>query len=259
MLPELTTAIRTLTILPIPGREAENPAASLPYFPLVGCLLGLCLWAAGLLGNLIPGNGWPAGVAGLMVAAHIVLTRALHLDGLADLVDAIGGSWDKHERLAIMKDSHLGVFGAIAVALVLLLKWLAFARMVAGGTTLWLVLIFAIARAIQVDLAVQLPYARAEGGTASSFVEAATSRHRYSALGFTLVLAVVFGPPGVVLFTVAVTVSRLYGRWCGKRLGGISGDMLGAANELVETALFMLLAALGPTVTTYSSWEIFAN
>ncbi|MCG6982088.1 MAG: adenosylcobinamide-GDP ribazoletransferase, partial [Deltaproteobacteria bacterium] len=105
MLRGLVTAIRTLTIFPVPGREASDYSSALPFFPVVGFALGALLWLVSLIDRFIGDSGWPMGIAILMLVANIISTRALHLDGLADFADALGGGWDKRKRLEIMKDS----------------------------------------------------------------------------------------------------------------------------------------------------------
>src|SRR5512145_1363019 len=122
MLHGLVTALRTLTILPVPGSDASDMSRALPWFPLVGCLLGFLLW------GLAWGFGfmavfWPGGTALVVVAASAILTRGLHLDGLADWADGFGGGRDKERTLAIMKDSHVGAFGVIALIIVLIARW----------------------------------------------------------------------------------------------------------------------------------------
>ena len=252
----LVTAFRTLTVLPIPGPEAPQPASALPYFPIVGGVLGLLLWLVGLTNCLIAGGGWPAGVAAFMVLADAALTRAIHLDGLADCVDALGGGWDRQRRLEIMKDSQLGVFGVVALMLVLLCKWLAFSRLVAGGSTSWVVLIFVISRTMQVDLMVRLPYARSEAGTASLFVTGAKTWHRYAALSISLALGIGFyGLLSLGALAVARGLTWWFGSLCHRRLGGVTGDLLGADNELVETTLLMLVAASDPWIVTHTGWS----
>jgi adenosylcobinamide-GDP ribazoletransferase len=255
MLSGLVTAFRTLTILPVPGRETSEQATALPFFPLVGCVLGLLLWGVSLGNRLLSGNGWPGGIAILMLLTSCALTRGLHLDGLADFTDALGGGWDRQRRLAIMKDSQLGVFGAVALILVLLCKWVAFTRLIAAGSEAWLVLILTISRAMQVDLAVRLPYARAEGGTAGPFVRGAAGRHLFASVSITLLLAVgAYGPAGLGAFLIAISLSWLFGGWCRSRVGGVTGDLLGAANELEETLLLLLVAASSPRIMAFTGW-----
>ena len=254
MLSGLVTAFRTLTIFPIPGQDAAKHSDSLPFFPVVGFALGLLLWLVSLIDRLISGSGWPMGIAALMLMANIISTRALHLDGLADFADALGGGWDKAKRLEIMKDTRLGVFGGVAVIIALLCKWLAFSRLVSVGSTVWLILLLMIARTMQVHLAVRLDYARVEGGTASSFVQGASSYHCAAAYIITLVAALVFGPLGLGALAVAAIITWVYGGWCRQNIGGITGDLLGAGDEIIEVALLLLAAAPGSHLLGYTGW-----
>ena len=255
MLRGLVTAFRTLTIFPIPGQEASDHSSALPFFPVVGLALGLLLWLVGLLDRLISGSGWPMGIAALMLVTNIITTRALHLDGLADFADALGGGWDKTKRLEVMKDTRLGVFGGVALITALLCQWLAFSRLISVGSTVWVILLFMIARTMQVHLAVRLDYARAEGGTASSFVKGASTYHLVAAYVVTLVAALLFGPVGVGALAVAVIVTWVYGAWCRQNIGGITGDLLGAGNEIIEVVLLLLAAAPGSLIMNYTGWS----
>ena len=102
----LITALRTLTVLPVPGREAHNPAMALPWFPWAGVLIGgLTAGVAFLFGGPA---GWPAGAGVAALAFNVWLTGGLHLDGLGDAVDALHGGQTRERRLEIMKDPHLG-------------------------------------------------------------------------------------------------------------------------------------------------------
>jgi len=256
----LTTAFRTLTILPVPGRDASEPAASLPFFPVVGGVLGLILWGISLSNGMLPDGGWPAGVAALMLIAGSLVTRGLHLDGFADCIDAVGGTWDRERRLAIMKDTHLGAFGAIALVLLLLAKWIALTRLVSSGTAVWVVLVLTVSRTMQVDLAVRLPYARPEKGTGHPFVTGAAPWHLVVAMSAAVGIALGgYGPLGLGVLGVGVGVTWVFGAWCRSRVGGITGDLLGADNELVELCLLFLLAAPGPHLLAYSGWTWIAS
>jgi len=255
MLSGLVTAFRTLTIFPVPGQEASDHSSALPFFPVVGFALGLLLWVVSLFDRLISGSGWPMGIAALMLLANIISTRALHLDGLADFADALGGGWDKARRLEIMKDTRLGVFGGVAVVIALLCKWLAFSRLISVGSTVWVILLFMIARTMQVHLAARLDYARVEGGTASSFVQGASAYHLAAAYVITLVAALVFGPFGLAALALAAIVTWIYGAWCRKNIGGITGDLLGAGNEIVEVTLLLVAAVLGKPLLVYIGWH----
>jgi len=254
MLRGLVTAFRTLTIFPVPGREASNHSAALPFFPVVGFTLGLLLWLVSLIDRLISGNGWPMGIALAILLASIVSTGALHLDGLADFADAVGGGWDRENRLNIMKDTHLGVFGGIAVLLALLCKWLAFSKLLTIGSTVWIILITMLSRTMQVNLAVRLDYARSEVGTASSLVRQASPHHRVAAFLPTVVVAGIFGPFGLAVLALAEIITWGYGSWCRKNFGGVTGDLLGAGNEIIEVVLLFSAALLGNSLTLHTGW-----
>jgi adenosylcobinamide-GDP ribazoletransferase len=242
----LVTALRTLTILPVPGEEAEKPADSLPWFPVVGAILGFCLWLFAVI--LMELTSWPHGTAIAVVAGGIVLTRGLHLDGLADWADAFWGGWNRERILAIMKDSSLGTFGTLALIAVMLAKWCSVAALVENAKPHWIILAMIISRAVQVDLAAVFDYARPEGGTGAAFVTEATKDQRTPALWTTLVLVLVCGGfawrPVVAMF-LAAGLGRLFGSWSRRKTGGITGDILGAASELTETAVLFLGASMG--------------
>lgn len=241
----LVTALRTLTVLPVPGRDARDLARALSWFPLVGCLLGLMLWGLALALDFATG-GWPAGAAVMSVAGSAFLTRGFHLDGLADWADGFGGGRDKERTLAIMKDPHMGAFGVMALVLVLMAKWVACARLVETGLISWIVPAYIVSRAAVAELAVCLPYARAEGGTAGPFVDKALPVHRFEALASALLLVMIFkGLAGAVILFLGWVICRLFGLWFLKRVGGVTGDLLGACCELVETGGLIACAAGG--------------
>jgi adenosylcobinamide-GDP ribazoletransferase len=260
----LVTAIRTLTVVPVPGPEAGRPASALPWFPLVGAALGAVAFGIARGCESLCAEGapfhqlrWPAGVAVLVLGSWTWLTGALHLDGLADWADGRFGARDRERALVIMKDSRIGAFGAIALVLVLVAKWAALARIIEHPDLLgWLVTVPAVSRFAQVELAVSLPYARPEGGTAAAFVNGARLSHRLVALllaaGAAIALA---GPAGIGGLVVGWALARLHGRGCRRRFGGVTGDLLGAGSELIETALLFIVAAAGPALAGWTGWS----
>ena len=242
----LVTAFRTLTILPTPGNEVDNPADSLPWFPVVGAILGLLI--CGLVAIVEYMTSWSGGLALIAVALGVFLTRGLHLDGLADCADAFWGGWNRDRVLAIMKDSALGTFGVVALVLVLLAKWCSIATLVEHGSMHWIIVAMAISRAVQVDLAVGHEYARPESGTGAAFISNARREHWIPAAWSTVALVVIFGGfawrPVITIF-LALALGRGFGQLCRKKVGGMTGDLLGAASEISETAILLLAAALG--------------
>jgi adenosylcobinamide-GDP ribazoletransferase len=256
MLRGLVTAFRTLTILPVPGKDDDSMASSLPWFPVVGLALGgiLCAIATGT--GLLLGNPWPEGVAALVIVGGVILTRAIHLDGLADWADGFGGRGDRTKILAIMKDPHIGSFGVVAVVTVLLVKWVALTRCIGGDASIMIIISYVVSRAMMAELAASLPYARAEGGTAAPFVRNARPVHRIIAL--IVALAVVAAPAGPVTgaaaFVTGWIVCRMFGVWCRRRIGGVTGDILGACGEIVETLLVVCGGFFGDAIGTSGGW-----
>lgn len=240
------TAVRTLTRLPCPGPEAASLAAALPWLPIVGALLGAILAGTQyLIAAISP--GWSAGAAAAALALGCWLTRGLHLDGLADAADGFGGGRTPARILEVMKDPRIGAFGVIALTTVLGLKWISLQRLIEHGQFWWVVVPMTLSRTTQSVLATALPYARAEGGTAAPFVREALPRHSGAAV--ILGLAASAAIPGswelwgiAVMMTVFVTAS--FGLLCRSRVGGITGDLLGAGSELTETSGLFLGALL---------------
>ena len=238
MLRGLVSALRTLTVLSVPGRDAERMSSSLPWFPLAGLLMGLVLY--GLAELCVRITAWPAGTAVVLVAAGIILTRGLHMDGLADWADGFGGGSDRDRILRIMKDSHIGSFGVSAVAVGIVAKYACLGRLLETGHLTPIILAYIVSRTAQVDLMTAQPYARPEGGTAAAFVATAAFYHLLAAAGGALVLIFAldglqwFGP---AMLVTGLIISRFFGFWSRRRIGGITGDVVGACSELVETAV----------------------
>lgn len=235
----LITAVRTLTVLRIPGRDADEMAASLPWFPLVGLLQGLCVSAVGGAVLAIGSVDWSGAASVAMVVTGIALTGGLHLDGLADCADGIGAGRDRVRALAIMKDSRTGAFGVLALIGAVLAKYVAYERAIDVTGMQGVVAAGILSRAVQVHLAVKQPYAR-ETGTAAAYVRGATGRHLAWAAGSAGVLLAITcwcGWQLAVLWVVAWVAAVGWGRWCRQRFGGVTGDILGAGSELTEIAV----------------------
>ncbi len=250
----LGTALKTLTAIPWPGSKSEDFASSLLWFPFIGLLLGLILYGSSLLWQLLPFTPWPGGTALLLVTVDIWLTRGLHFDGLADWADSIGGFLQKEKRLSIMKDISLGTFGVLALMIALLSKWLAFERLISCGTAIWLIAVLILSRDMMVKLMTTLPYARTEDGMGRPFVMQASTRHRILSHVATVAVCIPFGPFFVLLFCLAWLETWLFGIRCRHQFGGITGDLLGTANEMVEVTLIMMCALLGESLLSYTGW-----
>ncbi len=239
---QIRLAISFLTIFPIgPANAAASAdvAASFGWFPLVGFGIGSMLCALDLL--LTPWMGDALRTV-LIVLILTAVSGALHLDGLADTADALGAGYNRERALEILRDSSIGSFGAIALFFVIGLKVIAIAD--ASGSQRYAMIYMApgLGRWAMVAVASGLDYLRAEGAGAAML-----SRDRRRNLRIATVTAVVALAPLVMLHALracviaaAVTLAlyAFYRRW----LGGVTGDLIGAAGELVETAVLIALA-----------------
>jgi len=250
----LGTAVKTLTAIPWRGRDTDDFAASLPWFPVIGLALGGILYGLSLPWKLIPVAPWPEGTAILLTAADVCLTRGLHLDGLADWADSIGGLFGREKRLAIMKDVSLGTFGGLALIVALFAKWIAFERLISCNAAVCLIPVFVISRTMMVELITTLPYARTGEGMGRPFVTGASIRQRVFSHMITVVLCVPFGSFSLLLFLLGWTETRLFGVRCRHAFGGITGDLLGTANVMVEITLLMICAFLGDGLLSCTGW-----
>lgn len=240
----LRVAFAFLTRLPV-GRSGDDAAlpSALAFFPLVGFALGGVLaGAAWLLAPL----GQPLVAAVVLVALHALATGGLHLDGVSDWFDAVGGGrGDRQRMLDIMRDPHAGAHGVAALCLVLLAKFALFGALLASSTTMapWIAMP-AAARTAVVPLVAFLPVARADG-LARTAGSGASAWAVIASVAWMGLAAVAFGvwPLGVAL-AAAVLVALAVGLWARARLGGVTGDVHGAAIELSEIAFaFAWLAA----------------
>ena len=237
---DLPAALGLLTRLPVivdGARATERGAASAWAYPLVGVVIGVILAATTALLSML---GIPAGiVAGLVLAGSVILTGAMHEDGLADSADGLWGGWDRARRLEIMKDSHIGVYGVCAIALSLLLRWLALVIIISVGAY-WVAFmtVGAVSRASMVAVMAVLPHAR-EGGLSRSVGRPPTTAV-WLALAIAAGFALLCGYPWVTLVTILTTLgSILIAR---SKIGGQTGDILGATQQITEiTALIAIV------------------
>lgn len=252
---ETARAIGFLSRLPIPSRffsEEDGPlSATARTFPLAGVLIALpsALLIAGLTAA-----GAPAFVGGaLVVLVQVAITGALHEDGLADTADGLGVGSDRERALSIMKDSRIGVFGAVALMLSLMLRTASFAAIVAHGHPLAAALavlgLAAASRAAMVWHWQALVSARPDGVAASAGTPDETATNWAIATGVAIVVICLLSGFGVVagvasLAAIAVATA-LFNRHADARIGGHTGDTIGAAQQIAEvTGLVALVLFL---------------
>lgn len=231
-------ALTFLTKLPWPWQgEATvgDLARSLFWFPWVGLVLGLIYLGAwtGLL-KVLP---HPAAAA-LLLSLTVVLTGGLHLDGLADTVDGLGGGKTPESRRRIMKDSRVGAFGVLGLFLALLLKYSFFLALADQGWRGPIILFPVLSRAGIVMLAYLSDYARPEGGLGQAMTTGVSQRVAAGATSSAVILSVLLlGFRGLVIAAAAALLVSLLSRYFRRTLGGVTGDVLGATNEIIEVVV----------------------
>jgi adenosylcobinamide-GDP ribazoletransferase len=235
---------RALSFLTVLGRAAEPNERTLSWFPIVGIAVGAVVGSAWW----VAGRVWPAAVAAVVaVAVDAALTGCLHLDGLADAADGLLPAVGRERRFEIMADPRIGAFGAVALVLVLSLRTTALAVTVARP--LVIAGLWCGSRTMMGVVARTLPYAHAEGGTASAFVGAhhsAASRYGVAAYGMgaaCALAAVGAGGRGLVVIAAEVVAMIAVVWFAARRVGGYTGDVLGAMGVIGETVGLLALVA----------------
>ncbi|HOW74643.1 MAG TPA: adenosylcobinamide-GDP ribazoletransferase [Candidatus Competibacteraceae bacterium] len=243
-------ALQLLTRLPIPSLttppQPRELGLSVLFFPGVGLLIGALLAGALLAGMhtalwLID----PGVLAALVLMVWVLLTGGLHLDGLADTADAwIGGQGDRERTMAIMKDPRSGPIAIVVIVLLLLTKFAALQVLLAGDAVLVLLLAPVLGRTVIVLLLITTPYVRPDG-LGSPY---ATYLPRWSCSVLVLLIAVATaalleGLGGILLAVLTINFIGLRHSLM-TRLGGVTGDTLGAVCELTEMVALLVPALL---------------
>jgi adenosylcobinamide-GDP ribazoletransferase len=245
----ILAAFQFLTVLPVKrGFTSEQVGRSSVYFPVVGAVIGLVL--AGLnrgLGYVLP----EAVVNIILLTVLAAVSGGLHLDGLADTLDGLAGHRTAEERLAIMKDSRIGGFGAIGLALTLLIEYVTLSSIPANIKVQILILAPVLSRWAMVNSIFVYPYARPHG-LGKAYKDAVNLRHFIIASLFTLAISVVlFRWSGLIIMAGTWLVIALLAEYFKKHLKGLTGDTYGAINEIsfIAALFFALLLA-------YNHWLI---
>lgn len=230
-----------LTIIPLPGgrgQRADDLARSLPFFPLVGLIIALIMAAlAGIFRHFLP----PMLAAVLLTLCLLAVSGGFHLDGLADSADGLFSARPKERMLEIMRDSHIGVMGVIAVVMAILLKVAALSALDDRRFVLAAFLMPLCGRCLMIVNMAVLPYIRKQG--AASLFYPDHHKLRLPALWalFLLYAASWYGggPRALVSMLVSLLAIVLWAWFCRARIGGATGDTLGAGCELAETVMVL--------------------
>lgn len=238
------TALAFLTRIPVRSTtctpEAIGRSASM--FPIVGALVGiaevLVLW---MCRRAMP----PTLTATVVVLTGVVLTGALHLDGLADMTDGFGGGRTREDVLRIMRDHEIGTYGAIALIITLVLQISAIANLIERDVAApFLVVAPTASRWAMVLLGRQLPYARPDAGLGRALTDHVRDREVWTSTALVLAITtVVAGGSGIVSLAVTLALTVGVGFACGRRIGGVTGDTLGANAVLCETMVLVAAVA----------------
>ena len=235
---DIAVAFALLTRLPLPrlpDAAYADQARSGWAFGLVGLAVALI---AGAVGLLAMGAGLPVGVAaGLVIATQMIVTGAMHEDGLADTADGLWGGWTRERRLEIMKDSAIGTYGVLSLIVVVGLRWSALSLLLAHG--IWPLIIAAMAsRAVLPGIMSLMPHARSTGLSHSVGAPTAVIAALAALVG--VLPALILGGPAALLPLIVALVGVV--ALCAiarAKIGGQTGDILGAAQQICETLILL--------------------
>ena len=242
---QLLLALQFLTILPLRLKNCEKKdfGGSLIYFPVIGLIIAFIL-ALGL------GSFQSLGFRGIALSVFLIvllaiITGGLHLDGLADTADSFYAGKDKDATLAIMRDPHIGTMGVLAIFCVLLLKISLFYSQIEPLKIKGFFLMCLLSRWAMVMLIFSFPYARKEG-KAKVFIESINLKIFLMATGITgISVFLIWRIKGLVLWAIISGCAIIICKLCSRKTGGITGDILGASNEIIEVLSLFFIYTLG--------------
>jgi adenosylcobinamide-GDP ribazoletransferase len=237
-------AFRFLTIIPVPtsfGTAVEDLDDAAVFFPVVGLLLGTVAWGgAWFFWRFLP----PYVAAVALTILLLSFSGALHLDGLADTADGFFSSRQRERMLEIMRDSRIGVMGVVALWIILTLKVFSLASLQGAEAPKAAFLMVLAGRCALVVMMAVLPYARPEGGLGTRLYSHTTA---WTALPgmviYFLSSFLLYGVAGLVLAGLVMMTLLLFCFFCYRRIGGATGDTLGAACEISELSTVFFAAA----------------
>jgi len=237
---DVMLALGLLTRLPLPGTpDLSRGAAAAWAWPVAGLAAGgagaLAIWLASAL---------PAGAASALgLAAMIVVTGAMHEDGLADTADGLWGGWDRDRRLEIMKDSRIGAYGVIALILSLLARWSLLAALIGAGTVLAPVIAAAMLSRVPMILLMALMDPARPGGLAQQVGQPPLAAALIAA-GLALIAALILSGWGAIwALGLALLLALGLARIAQAKIGGQTGDILGTSQQVSEIAALAVLTA----------------
>lgn len=244
----LYVALLFLTRIPLPQIyiDGKKITQSIPFFPIVGYIIGLLLYVIYLVGNkLFP----PKVVFGIIVIVYCVLTGGMHLDGFADTMDGFFSGKSREKKLDIMRDSNIGAFGAISIFLLLLMKFILISSISSDYIFKALLLSPALGRWAMTYSIIFLPYARKEG-MGGLFLKYKTPSLFVGSTLLTLGLAyIISGIWGIIGAFVVFISCIIFANTSLRHLGGMTGDTYGALSEVCEIVALLFFSFLSYNYT----------
>jgi len=231
-------AFYQLTRLPLPAITFDEVACgkSTAFFPLVGLSLGAVMTALAWAVRLI----YPAQVeAALLVVGMVVLTGGVHLDGFMDSIDGLFSGRSRERKLEIMRDSRAGAFGVVGVVCLLLLKYCLWLDLIGNELTRILLVVPALSRWGMTIAISMFPYARNDGLGKVYALNTGAKELSESTFLAVIIAGFLMGLTGVWLILICAAITCLAGLLITKKLGGLTGDVYGFINEILEVALLL--------------------
>jgi len=241
----LYIALGFLTIIPLPLNREVRPmdmGRSMACFPLAGAIIGGILAGMSAVLSIV----LPRSVADfILIAALALITGGLHLDGLADTFDGLYGGKTREEALAIMKDSRVGAIGVVSLIFVIILKYITLLSVPAGLKYTALVVMPALSRWSMVLAAYLSGYARPTGGTGRDFIETVSPMSLLIATAFALITGIggLEWKGGLIILWIG-GLTIIWVIYFHRRLGGVTGDTLGAINEVNEAMVLLFILGM---------------
>ena len=233
-------AVAFLTRLPVPRRIQTAPdalARSAAFFPLVGLLVSL---GAVILNHVFSRYVAHDVVVVIIFVFLIAITGGLHEDALADAADGFGGGWGKDQILTIMRDSRIGSFGALAIALGLLARFVFMANLPIERFDGYLVAGQVTSRWTALPLAFFLPSAREQSGQGVLVARKITVLSLATGTAITVaIVGIALGMKALWALSAAIAITALSGAYYHRRIGGVTGDCLGATNQITEALVYL--------------------
>jgi adenosylcobinamide-GDP ribazoletransferase len=235
-------ALQFLTRIPIRLRRAPDLTASIPWFPLIGAVIGTLLAALLAVGSLL--LPMPV-IAAVTVLAGVLLTGAFHEDGLADAADAIGGGWDRAQRFTILKDPLHGSYGVAALTGSIIVRILCLGALSPVAAVAGLIASHTLGRTVSIVSMAIWPTATAQG-LGADYVRAARPLPIMigAGIGLAISTAVLGWWIGPALVAAAIA-GGVMGWIAWRALGGVTGDILGAIEQVTEIAVLLVVVAIG--------------